>query len=211
MKLSIAEGLYLIAMDDEEGRLLAAAERTIVPGLLSAGILELYLHKKINLKDGHIEVIDSTGVGNRVLDQILKKIKTGHEVVAQVHDLEKNFKSDIMNDLNELLVQRGILRKEETKLLWIPLSERMDNANYAFEQEIRNNLQAMVFKSAKPNPAFAILMSLIYDCNILSEVFHDNDDLIDAVKVAKDIVDMPEFDAELSGALKLLKAHFEKL
>jgi len=84
----------------------------------------------------------------------------------------------------------------------------MDNANYAFEQEIRNILKAIVFKSAKPTPSFVILMSLIYDCKILDEVFHDKDDLIDAVKVAKDIVDSPSIDSEVSQVLKELRKFF---
>lgn len=199
----------MIALDDEEGRLLAAAEKTIVPGLLSAAVLELYIQKKIKLTGGHIEVVDSSGTGNGILDKILHKMHTGVELVEEVRNLEHLFK-DIMIDLNQLLAQRGILQKEETKLLWIPLSERMDNANYAFEEEIRNNLKAMVFKSAKPSPAFAVLMSLIYDCNILEEVFPDRDDLVDAVKVAKDIPDSPVLDEQLSAALKTLKAHFGK-
>lgn len=209
MKLSIAEGLYLIALDDEEGRLLAAAEKSIVKGLLSAAILELYLQKKVRLEGGHVNVVDSSGTGNGILDSVLQKLHSGADLVDEVKKMEGQFK-DLMGDLNQLLAQRGILRKEETKLLWIPLSERMDNANYAFEQEIRNNLQAIVFKSAKPSPAFAILMSLIYDCDILDEVFPDRDDLVDAVKVAKDMPNSPSLDAELSAALKSLKAFFGK-
>lgn len=209
MKLSIAEGLYLIALDDEEGRLLAAAEKSIIPGLLSAAVLELYIQKKIKLSGGHLEVVDSSGTGNGILDQILHKLQTGLELVEAIKNLEHHFK-DLMVDLNQLLAQRGILQKEETKLLWIPLSERMDNANYAFEEEIRNNLKAMVFKSAKPTPSFAILMSLIYDCNILEEVFPDRDDLVDAVKVAKDMPSSPVLDEELSHALKTLKGYFGK-
>lgn len=207
MKLSIAEGLYLIALDDEEGRLLAAAEKTYVDGVMAAVILELYILKKISLKDQKITVVDKTGTGNRILDNVLNKLKDGTSVLDAVKALASAFK-DIKIELDELLVQRGILRREATKLLWIPLSERMDNANYAFEQEIRNVLKAIVFKSAKPTPSFVILMSLIYDCKMLDEVFKEKDDLIDAVKVAKDIINSPVVDAEVQAALKTLKAHF---
>ncbi|REE02157.1 GOLPH3/VPS74 family protein [Marinoscillum furvescens] len=209
MKISIAEGLYLIALDDEEGRLLAAAEKSIVPGLISAALLELHLLKKVAIKDNVIEVLDQTGTGNGILDNILKKVKSGVGLIDAVENLAHTFK-DIQEDLNELLVQRGILKKEATKLMWIPLSERMDNANYAFEAEIRKSLQAIVFKSAKPTNSFVILMSLIYDCNILDEVFRDKDELIDAVKVAKDIVNSPVVSEDVSKALKVLKAHFQK-
>ena len=207
MKLSIAEGFYLIALDDEEGRILAAAEKTVVPGVISACILELYLLKKIKLEGGNISVIDTIGTGNGILDNVLKKLQTGPGLIDQIKTLSSKFK-DIQEDLNALLVQRGILKKEETKLLWIPLSDRMDNANYAFEQEIRNNLKAIVFKSAKPSPAFTILYSLIDDCNILSEVFRDKDELIDAEKVGKEIVERSGVDADLARALGELKAYF---
>lgn len=208
MKLSIAEGLYLIALDDEEGRLLAAAEKSIVDGLLAAIILELYLLEKISISGGIITVNDTTGTGNGVLDRVLKKLNNGSKVTEAISALHTPFK-DLKEEMDELLVHRGILKREATKLLWIPLSERMDNANYAFEQELRNVLQAIVFKNAKPTPSFVILMSLIYDCHILDEVFRDKDDLIDAVKVAKDIVNSPVIDSEISEILKELRVYFE--
>ena len=207
MKLSIAEGFYLIALDDEEGRILAAAEKNVVPGVISACILELYLLKKVTLNDGIVKVIDTIGTGNGILDNVLKKLQSGTSVVEQVKAMSGKFK-DIQDDLNALLVQRGILRKEETKLLWIPLSDRMDNANYAFEQEIRNNLKAIVFKSAKPSPAFTILYCLIDYCNILDEVFKDKDELIDAEKIGKEIVDKSGVEADLATTLKQLKEFF---
>ena len=207
MKLTIAEGLYLIALDDEEGRLLSAAEKGIKPGVLSAAVLELYLLKKISFDGDKINVEDTSGAGSIVLDQVLRKLKSGTSLVDQLDDLAHQYPT-ILEDLTELLMHRGILKKESTKLLWIPLSERMDNANYAFEQEIRNSLKTIVFKNAKPTPSFVVLMSLIQDCHILDEVFQDKDELIDAVKVAKDIVNSPVIDANLSNVLKQLRKYF---
>lgn len=208
MKISIAEGLYLIALDDEEGRLLAAAEKKIVPAIISASLFELHLLKKIKISsDQTISVEDGSGTGNGIMDEVLKKVKSGASFIDTIEQLAHHF-SDIQEDLNGLLIQRGILKKEATKLMWIPLSERMDNANYAFEQEIRNGLRAIVFKDAKPSVSFVILMSLIYDCGILGEVFKDKDELIDAVKVAKDIVAAPSVSQEVSGVLVSLKKYF---
>lgn len=210
MKLSIAEGLYLIAMDDEEGRLLSAAEKRIVPAVISAIVMELYITKKIKIQDGLVQVTEVGGTGNKILDDVSSKLVSGKDVITQVEHLSDHF-SHILEDLDELLSQRGILKREATKLLWIPLSERMGNANYAYEKEIRNILRAMVFKSAKPTPAFVVLMSLIYDCKILDEVFRDKDELIDAEKVAKDIADSISVDPETSKALNDLRDYFEKL
>jgi len=207
MKLSIAEGFYLIALDDEEGRILAAAEKNVVPGVISACLLELALMKKVSLAGGKVFVQDTVGTGNGILDDVLSKLKNDVPVTDQITSLSAKFKN-IEEKLNALLAQRGILKKEETKLMWIPLSERMDNANYAFEQEIRNQMKAIVFKSAKPSPSFVILFSLIYDCGILSEVFSDRDELVDAEKVGKDIANSPEVSEEMSNVLKQLKTYF---
>ena len=207
MKLSIAEGYYLIALDDEEGRILAAAEKTVVPSVISACILELYLLKKISLDEGIIKVLDTVGTGNRILDNILKKLQSGVQIVDQVKSLSNKFK-DIQVDLNAMLTQRGILKKEETKLLWIPLSERMENANYAFEENIRNALKAIVFKSAKPSAALTILFCLIDYTNILEEVFRERDELIDAEKVGKEIIEKSGVSDALAISLYSLKRFF---
>lgn len=211
MKLSLAEGLMLIALDDDEGRLLAAAEHTIDQGLIGIILLELCLIKRIGFEGGKIVVKDNTGTGNKVLDAVLKAVGGGgSSAVDTVKSLAPKF-DKIQDDMIELLVQRGILKVESTKLLWIPVSERMDNANYAFEQEIRDTLKAVVFKGMKPTPSIVALMSMINNCRILEEVFPDEDELIDAVKVAKDIGRMGVVDDDMQGVLEDFKGHFATL
>ena len=208
MKLSLAEGLMLIALDDEEGRLLSAAEHSIDHGLLSILILELSLIKRVGFENNKLIVKDSTGTGNKVLDNVLKAIGGGGDSLSNIVKKIAPAFDSIQDDVIELLVQRGILKVESTKLLWIPVSERMDNANYAFEQEIRDTLKAVVQKGQKATPAIIILMSMISNCKILEEVFREKDELIDAVKAAKDITNSSAVDSELKIVLNDLKEHF---
>lgn len=208
MKLSLAEGLMLIALDDEEGRLLSAAEHSIDHGLLGILILELSLMKRVGFESSKIIVKDSTGTGNKVLDSVLKVIGGGGKtVVDTIKGMASDFDS-LQDDIIELLVQRGILKVESTKLLWIPVSERMDNANYAFEQEIRDMLKAVVRKTQKPTPAVIMIIAMISNCKILEEVFRERDELIDAVKVAKDILKSDAIDTNTQQVLEDLKNHF---
>jgi len=211
MKLSLAEGLMLIALDDEEGRLLSAAEHSIDHGVISIAILELSLIKRIGFSEGKIVVKDTTGTGNKVLDGVLTAIGGGgNKVIDTIKAIAPQF-DKIQDDVIELLVQRGILKVESTKLLWIPVSERMDNANYAFEQEIRDTLIAVVTKGQKPSLAIVILMSIIDNCKILEEVFKNKDHLIDAGKMAKDLVKSSVVDSETQVVLESLKVHFSTL
>ena len=209
MNLSIAEGLYLIALDDEEGRLLAAAEKTIVDGLISASLLELIITGRVNANDGILTIADDSGTGNILLDNVLKAFQEGKDMVETLDDLRPHFKG-IQDHVTEMLITRGIIKKESTKLLWIPVSERMDNANYAFEKHIRETIRGIVIDGKEPSPSFVLLTALIYYCNLLSEVFHDKDELIDAIKVAKDIIRSKKMDEDVSICLEMLKSHFGK-
>ena len=208
MKLSIAEGFYLIALDDEEGRILASAEKTVVKGVVSACILELYMHNKVDIESEKINVLDKTATGNIILDNVLKNIDSGNPFLEEIESISKKIK-DIHTDLNVLLQQRGILKKTETKLLWIPLSERMDNKNYAFEEDIRNRIRVIVLKNAKASTPFVILFILIKYNNILEEVFPDKDELIDAEKVAKDIIKNSDIDEKIAKFLLDIKKIFQ--
>lgn len=211
MKLSLAEGLMLIALDDDEGRLLAAAEHSIDQGLVAILILELSLIKRVGFEGDKIIIKDATGTGNKVLDGVLKALGGGGKSMADtVRDITPLFET-IQDDIIEMLVQRGILKVESTKLLWIPVSERMDNANYAFEQEIRDTLMAVVNKGQKPTAAIVILMSMIANCKMLEEVFREKDELIDAVKVAKDFTKPGTVDPNLQMVLLGLKNYFATL
>jgi len=136
-----------------------------------------------------VSVKNTAGTGNKVLDSVMSLVAEGGEIDKVVNRVVEEF-PEMEDDVTQLLVTRGIIRKESTKLLWIPVSERMGNANYAFEQEIRDSLHKIVFKGAKAGPAWVVLMSIIHYNNLLGEVFKKKDDEIDAVKVAKDIAKM---------------------
>lgn len=209
MKLSLAEGLYLIALDDDEGRLLASAERTIDHGLVAAAVLELCASGRLGLEGDIVIVKNTSGTGNKLLDSILGAVGEGGAIDQLVKRITSEM-PEIQEDAIQLLITRGIIKKESTKLLWIPVSERMGNANYAFEQEIRDSLHKIVLKGAKPTPSWVILMSLIQFNDLLSEVFRKKDDLIDAVKVAKDIA-KNSVDADMAKALATLGNHFSSL
>ncbi len=208
MDISIAEGLYLIALDDDEGRLLAAAEKNIVEGLLSASILELIVLEKVGAVNGRLTKLSSDGTGNILLDNVFSALEDGKTVIQNLKELAPHFKN-VQDDVTEMLIARGVLKRESTKLLWIPVSERMDNANYAYEQNIRDTITGIVKEGNKPSSTFVVLTSLIYFCHLLPEIFKDGDDHIDAVKVAKDILKSDSISGEVMIVLDDLKSHFD--
>ena len=113
--------------------------------------------------------------------------------------------------LEELLIARGILERKENSLLWVPLSERMENVNYAYEQEIRNTLRALVLRGFKNDISFSILLSLINDCHLLSEVFRFSNELSDAKNCVQNLRELAGVNEELANILGLISRFFKKI
>lgn len=212
MKLTLAEGLYLIALDDEEGRLISSAEKSIDRGLVAACLFDLYIQKKIEFGDGTILKFANQGyTSNKLLDDIIKFVaQKPAPLIDLIEWIVANYK-DIQLDVNHLLIDRGIIRKEATKLFWIPVSERMENANYAYEKEIRTAMSAIALKGAKAPASLIVLLMLIHYCNLLDEVFGNKDELITAKKFIKGLLDKGWVDDDTTKALELLAPYFEKL
>lgn len=191
---------------------MADAEKGIGKALVAAALFELSLLKKVSFAGGKVAVLDTSSSGNKVLDQVLASVGGGgHDAVSTVSALADSLKGSIYESCIDLLIGRGILKREATRLLWIPISERMDNANYAYEKEIRDSLKAIVLKGVKPTPAFIVLAALLGSLEILDEVFKDKDQLIDAIKFAKDSIKSGILAPELADALESVREHIAGL
>jgi hypothetical protein len=212
MKLTLAEGLFLIALDDNEGKLIASAAKTIDRGLIATSIIDLYLHDKLEI-DEHLNVSSANNgfAGNKLLDDILKLVSQGQKpLLEMVEFVFENYK-DIQVDINNLLIDRGVIKREATKLFWIPVSERMENANYSYEQEIRDALHKIVVKNVKGPASLISLFVLISYCNLVTEVFSNKDEQISARKFLNAIFDKDWLNNTTISILKALKPYFEKL
>lgn len=210
LRLSISEGLYLIALGDDEGQLLKKSEKVIDYGLIVGGILELYLIGSIRIDKDIIKISSTKQTGNIFLDKILINLTERSGIIEELLRLKSNLKKSHIH-LEELLIARGILERKENSLLWVPLSERMENVNYAYEQEIRNTLRALVLRGFKNDVSFSILLSLINDCHLLSEVFRSSNELSDAKNCVQNLRELAGVDEELANILDLISRFFIKI
>ena len=206
LRLSISEGLYLLALGDAEGQLLKKSEKVIDYGLIAGGILQLYLMGSIRIEKGVVRIISTKQTGNIFLDKVLINLTEESGIIGEILRLKNELKK-LHTDIEELLIAKGILKKEENSLLWIPLSERIENINYAYEKEIRNTLRAMVLRGFKNDVSFSILFSLTNDCHLLSEVFRSTSELSDAKNSVKSPMKLAGVDEDLANVLGLI-SHF---
>ena len=207
LRLSISEGLYLIALGDDEGQLLKNSERVIDYGLILGGILQLYLIGSIRIDKGIIKISSINQTGNIFLDKILTNLTDRCGIIEELLRLKNKLKK-LHIHLEELLIAKGILKRKENSILWVPLSERMENVNYAYEQEIRNTLRAMVLRGFKNDVSFSILLSLTNDCHLLSEVFRSPNEQLDAKNCARNLGELAGVNEDLAYILSLVSRFF---
>lgn len=209
MALTLAEGLYLIALDDEEGRVIPESMNSIDKGLIAACVFDLYLQKKIQLDEqGIVSSVGNTSAGNKMLNDILKFVAQKPIPITDFVSWAASNYPDIQLDIMQMLTDRGIIKREATKLFWIPISERMENADYSFEREIRTALHTIAVNHVKGPPTLIVLLKLIEYCNLISEVFSNKDEEIIAKRFLKSILDKGWVDEPTKTSLELLAPYF---
>ncbi|WP_174612741.1 GOLPH3/VPS74 family protein [Virgibacillus ihumii] len=170
---TIAEELLLLAMDDEKGTVIFSASDSLNYGLAGAILAELTILERIELNDKKVVVINEEKTGVTFLDSVLTEIKQSDKS-KKVDDWINRINSkmgQLRQDMIQLLVEKGILKEEEKKILWIFNQSTYPTDQKIPEQEIRNRVHASLFGDKKPNARTAMLLSLIKSCNLVDEVF----------------------------------------
>ena len=94
LRLSISEGLYLLALGDSQGQLLKKSEKVLDYGLIVGGILQLYLIGNVRIEKGAIKISSTNQSGNIFLDKVLKNLTDGGGIIEEILRLK--------NKLNKL-------------------------------------------------------------------------------------------------------------
>ncbi len=122
MTLNLYEELYLLAIHEEKGTILAAAERNLPYGIAGAMLAELALLGMIQINDRHrVEVKDAAQLEDDFLNHTLQEIKASeqpHKIgywIDRLSDEPKKF----YKHLAEKLVQEGVVTREDKRLLWV--------------------------------------------------------------------------------------------
>jgi Golgi phosphoprotein 3 len=69
------------------------------------------------------------------------------------------------------LIHRGILRREERRLLWVFGARRYPTLDGTERTEVRTRLSQLILGNDLPTPRDAILLSLIHGCRLSQHLF----------------------------------------
>lgn len=172
MNLNLVDQLCLLALDDEKGSFIADST-SLAYGLAGAIILELSLQDKIEIKEKKIEVKSYKTSGNILLDHFMDTIRNSkkkRDIQTWVEIIGNKY-SYIIDETVKKLIDDGILRKKEEKILWVFSNDKYPTLNAKPENELRKRLNDILLNNRSLDLKESMLISLIDMCSLNKEVF----------------------------------------
>jgi hypothetical protein len=173
--LTMLEEVVLLAVDERTGSLRSTREFGTAYALVGALFFDLALARKIDTDTETIQVIDTKPTGNPMIDRVLAQL-AGRQDLKTVRDwIEELFSQrfDLEGEALRMLIDRGILCHEKSKLLWIIDVERFPLIDNRPQQHVKVRLAEAILSDAIPDTRDIMLVSIAEPCGLLGYVLSD--------------------------------------
>jgi len=174
-QLSLAEELILILLDDSSGKLFDSAKPYALDIAIAASlIMELTLNGRIDTDSQALFVISSEPTGNPVLDEMLAEINAAQKTLSTSIWLKRFANKGEM--LVELIVKgllnRGILKSVEKRLLWVFKTRVYPPTSGIEEREVRARVMQLLNNDEIPHPRDALIIGLLRSTGLISHLLN---------------------------------------
>jgi hypothetical protein len=167
--VDLPEGLLLLATDDVSGRI-DTKSGALDYGLAGAVLTELVLQGSLRLQDGKVRLATTEVAADPLHAEVLGRIAADRPKDAK-HWVNKLPHAQIRQHLLDRLVDKGIVRREEHRLLWIVPDNRYPAEADAPERHVRDAVRAAVLNGDTPQPRIGVLIGILKACDLLGTVF----------------------------------------
>jgi len=194
------EELFLLAINDQKGRIYQSVDPQLLYGLSGAILSELVLAGKIGVDEKkHLVSLDSTPTGNALLDEALQIIVDKYrlrKISYWVKNLTEEMKK-LKSRVGKSLVEKGILTREEKRFLWVIPYEEYPQVDASAKYSIKQHLRTLVLTQAEGKSHDLALLGLVRASNILEFVF-----TTDELKIARKKIDQLTISDEIGNGVR---------
>ena len=172
MKLRFAEEITLLMLNDEDGEFVRVPGWSMQCAFAGAVLMDLALENRIDTDLRRLVLIDPTPLGDSLLDPTLARIAEATDTHDARHWVD--YVADQAEDIRETalahLVERGVLRREEDRFLWVFQSRRYPVVDGQAEREVKLRIMEVLFGNEIPDPRDIVIICLADACGILREL-----------------------------------------
>jgi hypothetical protein len=172
--LTLAEEIVLLSLDDATGR--AVGRSGMAPDLALAGalLMDLSLARRIDTDRDRLWVTDPSPTGDAVTDAALASLVApgAPEDARGAIVLLARDAASLRDALLDRLVAAGLLRRVESRVLWVFADRRFPKAEGRGEvADARARLRAVLLAEEIPDPRDALLLGVARAAGLLPLVF----------------------------------------
>ena len=175
--LRFAEEIMLLLLNDEDGEFVPVPGWSLQCAFAGAVLMDLALENRIDTDVEKLVLVDPTPLGDDLLDPALAVIARETKTYDARHWVER-----IADDAGEIregalarLVERGILRREDNRFLWVFHSRRYPIIDGKAEREVKLRIMEVLFGDQIPDPRDVVIICLVDACGILKEMLSDRE------------------------------------
>lgn len=171
--LTFVEEIVLLSLDDATGALLPVPPLALGYALAGALISDLALLNRIDTDPQQLVVLNPEPTGDSLLDPPLATIaaEPNRQPVSFWLSMFSDQRRFIEPAALDRLVARGILHREEKKILWVFGVRRYPTVDNQERTEVRTRLGALILGEELPDPRDAILIGLLTACQLIDRIF----------------------------------------
>ena len=173
--LTLVEEIELLSLDDKTGAHLPLPPEALAHGLAGAILADLEMAGRIATGGKVVDLKNSAPTGNPILDPWLDRIAadTAAHPIAYWLSIFCDEKPAIESATLDRLIQRGILKREDKKILWVIGLRRYPTIHNEERVEVRTRLAKLIQGDEAPPHFDATLISILSGCSLLSSVFSE--------------------------------------
>lgn len=174
MKLSLPEKIVLLSLNDETGKW--ASDSTRLNYAMAGCLLyDLLQNENIKIENDRVVLLNNNTTSNTLVNEALDIVEKKNEkktayIINKFAALTRKEKDNVVDDL----INKGILKAKEDKILWIFPTTHYPMVNDRPEHRLKAKLHNIVLQGQTPeDDELVFILSLIDTLGIEKEVFGD--------------------------------------
>ena len=171
--LRFPEELMLLILDDEDGKFARVPDRQLRYALAGGVLMDLALEDRIDTDLKQLMLVDSTPLGDDLLDPTLADIAAAtetHDARFWVERTALRSADEVRQAALDRLVERGILQRQEDQFLWVFRSRRYPVIDDRVEREVKLRIMEILFSDEIPTPRDVVIIGLAHACNLFEQI-----------------------------------------
>ncbi len=170
--LRFSEEIMLLLLDDGDGTFVDLPVQSLESALAGAVLMDLALEGRIDTDPERLFVIDRSPIDDNLLEPTLRRIVNSvvnyntRDWIAQITP----YAGEIRDRSLRRLVERGILREEQGRFLWVFHTRRYPVIDNQTLREVKLRIMEVLFTDQIPDARDVILIALADVCGIFASL-----------------------------------------